>query len=509
MSPTCWRILGLVAALGTGPWIPDARAADPSEAVTPAEPGEPAPAAPGEPAGDSGDADDQPRSAGIELGGSIEQVEAVPVDGTMAPQPSRSVEEAADAQVPVVHDSGASLASRLAGLGLVGVLLGLGFLACLGVAGAALFVRFREPDMSKRWFGSRMFDVFRPSKRDDDGGAPAVEANPRPLDGVTPSGDEVGPSGTQIFSRTSPAPDRSSLGGGSPSPHSAPQPQAEERSGPEMNAAVLRPGVTTIGEPDTGPIAPFEEDPLQPEVEIDDGSWTPSAPPEPTIEDQLRDALAQLATLGGSETEPSGSEGGGAAHMTLQRMNALHLHFSGFVGLLKRISESLEDGVVAEEAEFLEGQSEWVRYFGELLDQLVDEGQCIYTDPFGDEITFTAVEEWMDAFAVGLLDPLADRLSYWERYQLEDVELPFQMTGVYHVLLGYSMNLVLAPLGFAITASFPLVSGGSDKMSPVAGTMKVVGQEPLRGFEGCVVGTRVVGLMRDRRVYRIAEVVTG
>ena len=153
---------------------------------------------------------------------------------------------------------------------------------------------------------------------------------------------------------------------------------------------------------------------------------------------------------------------------------------------------------------------EWLDYFVQLLADLVVHRACSYEDRFGDITTFTTYEEWLDAFAAGVLDPLAERwtelaLTYY-RGELPVAEECF--FSAYQALLSSGMADVLTPAGYAPIETIPPDIGVAP-VPPVAGLMQVVSCAGLPEFEGFVVGTRQFGLMRGRRVYRIAQVITG
>jgi hypothetical protein len=507
MSASCWRVLGLVAVLGLGSaFHAVVYAASPSEDVVQERPV----ADPDNP-GNAGGITEGP---GFELGGGLQQaVDASTTDALVKPSAEANAPRSAPAEGAAPRD--ASTETTLDELGLGGALVGLGASACLFVVGLALYVRIREHRMKNR--KGKHYEIVTPRRIGRESPAPATERVSHPSSGwADGAGDEAapddghGPTGTQVFSRSASIRSIGSDEREASRPAAARGDPSTARTGPDLNAAVLRPSRTIFTDADTASHEPVVDVSLEYDEEAHDGSWSPNPPAEPTNEEHFRALLDQLTALGDPATHPVVQGSGGAApHMTRLGLDGLRSCLERYSSLLRGVSVDLSDETYAAEAEFLGSQVQWVSYFGDLLTNLLDEGQCIYTDPFGDEITFTSVEEWMDAVAVNLLDPLAERLSELERDQLRVGERRYALVEIYSVLLTQSLNGILGWLGFSVTHSFPSLSSRDARLTPEAGTMKVVGQEPLEGFEGCVVGTRVVGLMRERRVYRIAEVVTG
>jgi hypothetical protein len=169
----------------------------------------------------------------------------------------------------------------------------------------------------------------------------------------------------------------------------------------------------------------------------------------------------------------------------------------------------------ADEDEFepyvaLESHTAWIGYYRDLLAGLHENGQCTYTDAFGDPLTFTTTAEWLDAFAVSLLDPMAVRCSSLTlaRWRGENTVALRTAERCFRETLKSAFPAALRSLGYDIVDTFVALADG-ESLAPTPGTMKVAGSLSLPHHSGAVVSTKVVGILRDRHLHRTAEVMTG
>ena len=237
----------------------------------------------------------------------------------------------------------------------------------------------------------------------------------------------------------------------------------------------------------------------------DDTGPSPEDVNQPSAEEQIEEQLQALHTLDEVNAEGLTSY----EQYAISGLHAVQQYLHQFVASLESFAGNFGEDIEEELGE-LQHRIDWVSYFTELLEHLHSDGECVYTDPFGDEITFTTIEAWMDSFSVNLLDPMAEYLYQIERegYKGFQRQSSAKVRDVHHILMTQSIPLILIQLDFQLVQSFPRLTH-NEQIMVTPENMKVVAQESLHNYNGCVVGTKMVGLIRDRRVYRIASVVTG
>lgn len=312
-----------------------------------------------------------------------------------------------------------------------------------------------------------------------------------------------------------------------PVPHSASAGQVSNRSDAGPRAREPKPGHYLQGaQPRARRVRRSPAPPVVPELQSRNRppESYPRAPAEP-LADELR--FGERPTIDAPVRQPVGAPEAATPfaelHQSLEALSlmstetgappSLHdLHAQLSITLVLFASEAARhrDEKVSEEADSVQHHLQFVEYFGELLQGLQTDGQCVYTDSFGDEVTLTTIEEWVNTFAVDVLDAFAERVSNLEQYLLQagDAFLLEIAAGMYRRILKDAVPKILAPIGFGVVQTFPALSDG-EQMAPDPSTMKVVGQRVTAGFTGCVVETKQVGLTKDRLMHRHAEVVTG
>ena len=192
-------------------------------------------------------------------------------------------------------------------------------------------------------------------------------------------------------------------------------------------------------------------------------------------------------------------------------LHDLHFSLDRVLKVLDQVALVENNASIHNEVESIKHHLQFVDYFGALLDGLQANGQCNYTDSFGDQITFTTPEEWVNTFAVDVLDVFAEGLARSQTSLLTASEYDplFYVADMYRLILSRTVPAILVPLGFDLVQTFPDILRRRERLPPDPATMCVVGQRPTPGFTGLVVETRQVGLTKNRCLHRQAEVVTG